>query len=96
MGSEQAQLFSEAIIVGGDHAAFAGGHIFVGEKAKAAKIAPVAKFNAIQLRANGMSIVAPSPLLKADMKKVGEVMQKEWLEKAGPEGKALIDAFLKP
>ena len=49
-----------------------------------------------KLRANGMSIVTPSPLLKADMKKVGEVMQKEWLEKAGPEGKALIDAFLKP
>ena len=48
-----------------------------------------------KLKANGMSIVAPSPQLKADMKKVGEVMLKEWLEKAGPEGKALVDAFHK-
>ena len=29
------------------------------------------------------------------MKKVGDTMLKEWLEKAGPEGKALVDAFLK-
>jgi TRAP-type C4-dicarboxylate transport system substrate-binding protein len=49
-----------------------------------------------KLKANGMNIVTPSPQLKADMKKVGEVMLKEWLEKAGPEGKSLVDAFLKP
>jgi TRAP-type transport system periplasmic protein len=48
-----------------------------------------------KLKANGMNIVAPSPALKTDMKKVGDVMLKEWLEKAGPEGKALIDAFNK-
>ena len=47
------------------------------------------------LKANGMSIVTPSPQLKADMKKVGDVMLKEWLEKAGPEGKAMVDAYLK-
>jgi len=46
-----------------------------------------------KLRANGMQILAPSPQLKADMKKVGETMIKEWLDKAGPEGKALVDAF---
>ena len=49
-----------------------------------------------KLRANGMNIVTPSAQLKADMKKVGDVMLKEWLEKAGPEGKALVDAFHKP
>ena len=49
-----------------------------------------------KLKANGMSIVAPSAQLKADMKKVGDVMLKEWLDKAGPEGKALVDAYLKP
>jgi len=47
------------------------------------------------LKKNGMNIVAPSEQLKADMKNVGDVMLKEWLEKAGPEGKALIDAFKK-
>jgi TRAP-type C4-dicarboxylate transport system substrate-binding protein len=47
------------------------------------------------LKKNGMNIVAPPPQLTADMKKVGEVMLKEWLEKAGPEGQALIDAYKK-
>ena len=49
-----------------------------------------------KLRANGMSIVTPSAQLTADMKKVGDVMTKEWLEKAGAEGKAVVDAYLKP
>ena len=48
-----------------------------------------------KLKAGGMQILPPSPQLKADMKKVGDVMLKEWLEKAGPEGKQLVDAFLK-
>jgi TRAP-type C4-dicarboxylate transport system substrate-binding protein len=47
------------------------------------------------LKKNGMTILPPSTALKADMKKVGDTMLKEWLEKAGPEGKALVDAFLK-
>ena len=42
-----------------------------------------------------MTILPPSPQLKADMKKVGDTMLKEWLEKAGPEGKGLVDAFTK-
>ena len=45
------------------------------------------------LKKNGMTIVTPTPQLKADMKQVGDTMRKEWLDKAGPEGKALIDAF---
>ena len=48
-----------------------------------------------KLRAGGMQILPPSPQLRADMKKVGDVMLKEWLDKAGPEGKALIDAYNK-
>ena len=48
------------------------------------------------LKANGMNILPPSAQLKADMKKVGDTMLKEWLDKAGPEGKALIDAYTKP
>ena len=49
-----------------------------------------------KLKANGVQVLQPSAQLKADMKKVGETMQKEWLDKAGPEGKALLDAYLKP
>ena len=45
-----------------------------------------------KLKANGMQILPPSAALKADMKKVGDTMIKEWLEKAGAEGKQLYDA----
>jgi TRAP-type C4-dicarboxylate transport system substrate-binding protein len=48
-----------------------------------------------KLKANGMQILPPSPQLKADLNKVGETMMKEWLDKAGPEGKQLVDAFRK-
>ena len=48
-----------------------------------------------KLKANGMEILEPSPQLKADMKKVGDTMLKEWLDKAGPDGQAMLDAFRK-
>jgi TRAP-type C4-dicarboxylate transport system substrate-binding protein len=48
-----------------------------------------------KLKANGMVVHAPSAQLKSDMKKVGDQMLKEWLEKAGPEGQQLVDAYRK-
>ena len=48
-----------------------------------------------KLKANGMQILTPPAALKADMKKVGDTMLTEWLDKAGPEGKQLVDAFRK-
>jgi TRAP-type C4-dicarboxylate transport system substrate-binding protein len=48
-----------------------------------------------KLKANGMHILQPSAQLKADMKKVGDTMLKDWLDKAGPEGKQLVDAYRK-
>ena len=45
------------------------------------------------LKKAGMTIAPPSPQLKADLKKVGDTMLKEWLDKAGPEGKQLVDAY---
>jgi TRAP-type C4-dicarboxylate transport system substrate-binding protein len=47
------------------------------------------------LKKNGMNILPPSPQLKADMAKVGDTMLKEWLDKAGAEGKAVVDAYKK-
>ncbi|MDO8904847.1 TRAP transporter substrate-binding protein [Hydrogenophaga sp.] len=47
------------------------------------------------LKANGMSVEPPSATLKSDMMKVGDTMLKEWLEKAGPEGQAMLDAYRK-
>jgi TRAP-type transport system periplasmic protein len=48
-----------------------------------------------KLKANGMQILTPPPQLKADMKKVGDQMLREWLEKAGPEGQQMVDAYRK-
>jgi TRAP-type C4-dicarboxylate transport system substrate-binding protein len=47
------------------------------------------------LKKNGMNIIAPPAALKADLAKVGDVMLKEWLDKSGAEGKALVDAYRK-
>jgi len=49
----------------------------------------------VLLRQNGMNIVQPSAQLKADMKKAGETMLQEWLQKSGTEGQALVDAYKK-
>lgn len=45
------------------------------------------------LKAGGMSVEQPSPQLKADLAKVGDTVLKEWTEKAGADGKAMLDAF---
>jgi TRAP-type C4-dicarboxylate transport system substrate-binding protein len=46
-----------------------------------------------KLAANGMQVVTPSPALKAELKKIGDTMLKEWLEKAGADGTALVNAY---
>ena len=48
-----------------------------------------------QLKAKGMNIVQPSAQLNADLKKVGDVMLTDWIAKAGPDGKAVVDAYRK-
>lgn len=47
------------------------------------------------LKANGMTIEAPSAALKADLQKVGATMLQEWLSKAGPEGQEMLNAYKK-
>jgi TRAP-type C4-dicarboxylate transport system substrate-binding protein len=47
------------------------------------------------LKANGMQVLTPSAALKADLKKVGDTMLKEWIDKAGPEGQTIVDNFRK-
>jgi TRAP-type C4-dicarboxylate transport system substrate-binding protein len=46
-----------------------------------------------QMAKNGMNVQAPSAQLKADFRKVGETMTAEWMEKAGADGKAIVDAY---
>ncbi len=45
------------------------------------------------LKANGMTVAPPSAQLKADLTKIGDTMLKEWIERAGAEGKAMVDAY---
>jgi TRAP-type C4-dicarboxylate transport system substrate-binding protein len=48
-----------------------------------------------QLKSHGMHVSAPSKQLESDFKKVGQTMTDEWLKTAGPDGKAIIDAYRK-
>ncbi len=45
------------------------------------------------LAENGMTIVVPEGQLSDDLAKIGETMTAEWLESAGENGKAIVDAF---
>ena len=45
------------------------------------------------LREGGMTVAKPNPAMEAELEEIGKAMTAEWLEVAGPEGKAIIDAF---
>ena len=47
------------------------------------------------LAEKGMKIMQPSAKLVQDFRQVGSVMLEDWLKKAGPEGKAVVDTFRK-
>lgn len=48
-----------------------------------------------QLRKNGMQVEPPSKQMSAEFDKVGDEMLADWLERAGPEGKAILDTYRK-
>ena len=48
-----------------------------------------------ELKAKGMKVQAPSAALKDGFRKVGEQLTADWLQKAGAEGKELVDAYKK-
>ena len=48
-----------------------------------------------ELKKNGMNVQPPSAQLKADFQKIGQQIIEEWLKTAGPDGKAIIDAYKK-
>ena len=47
------------------------------------------------LKANGVTVAPPSDSVKAALQKIGDTMTDEWLASAGPDGKAIIDAYRK-
>ncbi len=48
-----------------------------------------------ELKKNGMNVQPPSAQLKADFQKIGQQITEEWLKTAGPDGKAIIEAYKK-
>lgn len=60
------------------------------------KIAPEkALWYVSELKAKGMKVLPPGPELRAGLKKIGDQLTDDWLKKAGPEGKAVVDAYRK-
>ena len=45
------------------------------------------------LRAGGMTVGPAAEALQAELKEIGAIMAAEWLENAGDDGKAIIDAY---
>ena len=46
-----------------------------------------------KLRANGMTVTAPSEQLQDELRAIGKTMVSEWLDEAGANGKAVVDSF---
>jgi len=47
------------------------------------------------LKNNKMTVYEPNAAFKAELTKMGETMLNEWLQKAGPDGQAIISAYRK-
>ncbi len=69
------------------------GVAMMAELAGTAKSEQLMNWYLAQLAANGMIVAPAGEKLTAELKAIGEVMTKSWLEKAGPDGKAIVDAF---
>jgi len=50
-------------------------------------------FTLAGLRAGGMTVEPAGDELMAELRAIGEIMTAEWLEAAGPEGQAIVDAY---
>jgi TRAP-type C4-dicarboxylate transport system substrate-binding protein len=60
------------------------------------KIAPdKSKWFVEQLKEKGMKVAPPGDALKAGMKKIGDQLTADWMAKASPEGKAVVEAYRK-
>lgn len=58
-----------------------------------AKSAELSSFYFDELAKNGMTVTDASPEFLAELKTIGEKMTAEWLESAGADGQAILDAY---
>lgn len=47
------------------------------------------------LKKNGMQVVEPPAAMKAELRKIGETMLGEWVQKAGADGQGIVDTYRK-
>jgi TRAP-type C4-dicarboxylate transport system substrate-binding protein len=69
------------------------GLAMLAETAGTTKSEQLAGWYLSQLAANGMKVQPPGQALRADLVRIGKTMADEWIKAAGPEGKAIIDAY---
>ncbi len=70
------------------------GLAMLAERAGTAKSEQLANWYLAQLAANGMKVQPPGDQLKADLTRIGADMTKEWLDKAGADGKSIVDSYI--
>lgn len=63
------------------------------ERSCTAKSEELANWYFEQLQANGMTVVDAGPELMAELESIGAEMQSAWIEQAGEQGQAIIDAY---
>lgn len=67
-----------------------------GDKAAADGLAKAKELSGVYLKTladNGLKVSPPGDKLKEELTGFGEIMTKEWLDQAGPDGKSIIDAY---
>ena len=63
------------------------------EKAGTTKSQQLTDWYLTQLAANGMQVQPAGDALRGELQQIGATMTDEWLDKAGDDGKAVVDAF---
>jgi TRAP-type C4-dicarboxylate transport system substrate-binding protein len=69
------------------------GVAMMAEAAGTAKSEQLMNWYLSQLAANGMKVQPPGDQFKGELDKIGAEMTTTWIEKAGPDGKKLVDSF---
>ncbi len=69
------------------------GVAMMAEAAGTAKSEQLMNWYLAQLAANGMTVKPAGAQLTAELKTIGATMTESWLNKAGAEGKAIVDSF---
>ncbi len=71
------------------------GLAMLAERAGTARAHQLADWYVTQLAANGMKVQPAKDSLRAELQEIGRTMLEEWLDNAGADGKAILEAYRK-